>query len=1060
MGRSIIPSALAELSNPTTPEAQVDALRNLKNEIVGHEQRKELAVTHGVIRPLAGLLKEGVRRGGKMRHSNGLTQEASNGSAPSSGHAPSSQIRQEQEVWTREDELRFQATLVVGSLANGGPAFAAPLLAGYVLPPLLETLRLSETPARLLTTTLMTLNQIADAVAQEKPGLDANRRSLAAIFREHIYTHSVVDDIADILVQTAGPSKTNQQILLAIQLLTKTCVEDVHKKFLVDAGILDMLASKLVSVALADELIPQTDSTHSQRENVPTHFLSHIMEAIAVVVKGSHFYTARFLYSHPIQQLFGWPKERASTAYDVPDTSTHSSWDRLIPRVQTITSKTDPYTKSWPALGSYAAVSGESYVRLPSMESLPQSSSRSIITDESESPLFIWLMYMARRREDAGRLSACYLLALLKKFGEKWPLNDPSRTTRERHFSYLVIPLVVKMIEESSGQAKVAHTLSPAARNEMRFVLERSPLVLAELVAGNKALQTAAVDAKIMPTLVQILKRSFERGTTNTKPLWQPRSASLEVRDRHVNPESSTLGKPGLSADVLHAFRVREGALLALAALAGDQDTYRKLVIELGAATHIIESLVPYSESREKDGNPDAVLRAACNVTRSLSRSVSVLRTSLIDHGIANPVFDLLTHHSVKVQIAATEVITNLVLEVSPMRTEIIEAGIMKTLCEHCRSANFDLRYGSLWALKHLCLGIPVPMKTQCLDELGVGFLMQTLSGEPSKPAMGTSNAAGEQVDLLNAVDEPHMDVDDEPSSDEDEDTMTDSIPSMRRHQRSGSRYTSALNIRDRLQQIKNDELDPRIKLEREDQAIQMQSLDFIRNFCSEEKQSGEMIDHLLKTYGHSRFFEMLDSKIRPKTSTSSHTHTQTETPSPSYWPGTTQQRPPFPSSPSTQPNWSHYHSPEILKAAVFIFVHLANGRPHHRSLLLSQTSLMRHLLPLFSHPVRDVRLGCAWMVINLVWVEDHTEEGPTRERAQLLRETGFEAKVAELTRDPDLDVRERAKTATDVLSRLNGDAAGLGERREQRTAYGSPGQAFGVEGLRGLQGWGRESRG
>lgn len=114
MGRSIIPSALAELSNPTTPEAQADALRNLKNEIVGHEQRKELAVTHGVIRPLAGLLKEGVRRGGKRRHSNGLTQQASNGSVPSSGHLSSSQ-----EVWTREDELRFQATLVVGSLANG-----------------------------------------------------------------------------------------------------------------------------------------------------------------------------------------------------------------------------------------------------------------------------------------------------------------------------------------------------------------------------------------------------------------------------------------------------------------------------------------------------------------------------------------------------------------------------------------------------------------------------------------------------------------------------------------------------------------------------------------------------------------------------------------------------------------------------------------------------------------------------------------------------------------------------------------------------------------------------
>lgn len=113
MGRSTIPSALTELSNPTTREAQVVALRNLKNEIVGHEQRKELAVTHGVIRPLADLLREGVRRGGKRRHSNGTSQEAHNGSAPSS------RLRQGQEDWTREDELRFQATLVVGSLANG-----------------------------------------------------------------------------------------------------------------------------------------------------------------------------------------------------------------------------------------------------------------------------------------------------------------------------------------------------------------------------------------------------------------------------------------------------------------------------------------------------------------------------------------------------------------------------------------------------------------------------------------------------------------------------------------------------------------------------------------------------------------------------------------------------------------------------------------------------------------------------------------------------------------------------------------------------------------------------
>jgi hypothetical protein len=109
MGRSTIPPALNELANPSTPEAQLTALQNLKNEIVGHEQRKELAVTHGVVKPLAGLLRAEARKGGKRRrnvtngHSSGLFSDSRKGV----------------EEWSTEDELRFQATLVVGSLANG-----------------------------------------------------------------------------------------------------------------------------------------------------------------------------------------------------------------------------------------------------------------------------------------------------------------------------------------------------------------------------------------------------------------------------------------------------------------------------------------------------------------------------------------------------------------------------------------------------------------------------------------------------------------------------------------------------------------------------------------------------------------------------------------------------------------------------------------------------------------------------------------------------------------------------------------------------------------------------
>jgi hypothetical protein len=563
-----------------------------------------------------------------------------------------------------------------------------------VLAPLLEALRPSETPTKLVTTTLRTLNQIVDAVAQEKPwvdGSDSSRASLALAVSEHIYTKPVVESLAEILSQQAGIT-TNQQICSTMQLITKTCQEDAHKRMLVDAGILDLLAGKMADVAAVDAPTEEPDAERSNTSLLPRACLPDILEAIAAIIKDSHFFTARFVYSHSIQNVFSG----SSTARD-GYAAASDSWDKLIPRVQTMTPKADPYTKSWPALGNY---SSQNYPQLPSVEALQQNNGRSTIIDEPESPLFIWLMYVARRGEGRERLSACWLLALLKKFGERWPYNEPSKTTREKHFSYLIIPLVVKMIEESSPTsdlAKRVYAVSPAAKEEARFVLERSPLVLAELVAGNKPLQSAAVDARILPTLVQILKRSFDNVTTSSKPLWHPRPSSNEVKDPNIDPTSSTLGRPGLSADLLHAFRYRESALLALAALSGDQDPLRKLVIEMGAATHIVEAMVPYSENSEpgaastsaKDGNPEPVLIAACKLTRSLSRSVSVLRTSLIDHGVAPPVYELLMHHNVKVQIAATEVITNLVLDLSPMRP-------VSHVCYTCGPANTTRKSSSL----------------------------------------------------------------------------------------------------------------------------------------------------------------------------------------------------------------------------------------------------------------------------------------------------------------------------------------------------------------------------
>lgn len=533
-------------------------------------------------------------------------------------------------------------------------------------------------PSKIIVATLRTLNQIADAAAQEKPELEFSDGHLGASLSTvcpHIYTRSVVESLTEILAQPTRSTTVHQQISLATKLIAKTCLEEGQRKLLLESGILEQLAAKLAAMASVDAQSLKMEPRNALRDELPIMYLSDILEAICAIIKDSHYNAARFLYSQPIQQVFGSSKDDGFSGSSQP-----TPWDRLTPRLQTMQSKSDSYTKSWPALGSYGA-SGDAYARLPSMESL-QPTSRTVITDESENPLFIWLMFIARRGEGKTRLSACWLLALLKKFGDRWPLNDPSKITRERHFSYLIVPLVVKMIEEAnsaSEQAKKNNASGPQLTEENRFILERSPLVLAELVAGNKTLQNAAVEARVLTMLVQIVKKSFDPVSSSSKQLWSPRPSSPQVQDPMIDQPSSTLGSAGLSADVLHAYKYRESALLALAAMADTQDGLRKLVIDIGAATHIIDSLVPYEEvpnasiaqqtAMVKAGNPVPVLIAACKVTRSLSRSISVLRTSLIDHGVAQPSFDLLTHPNVKVQIAATEVITNLVLEVSPMRT-------------------------------------------------------------------------------------------------------------------------------------------------------------------------------------------------------------------------------------------------------------------------------------------------------------------------------------------------------------------------------------------------------
>ena len=103
MARPSTPPILSELRSSSSSANQVAALRALKNDIVGHEQRKELWITLGILAPIARILNTNKPNGKRrVRDVNG------------NGHAGKSRIG-----GTDDEEARLQAITVVGSFANG-----------------------------------------------------------------------------------------------------------------------------------------------------------------------------------------------------------------------------------------------------------------------------------------------------------------------------------------------------------------------------------------------------------------------------------------------------------------------------------------------------------------------------------------------------------------------------------------------------------------------------------------------------------------------------------------------------------------------------------------------------------------------------------------------------------------------------------------------------------------------------------------------------------------------------------------------------------------------------
>ncbi|CAG8661632.1 5355_t:CDS:10, partial [Racocetra persica] len=272
-------------------------------------------------------------------------------------------------------------------------------------------------------------------------------------------------------------------------------------------------------------------------------------------------------------------------------------------------------------------------------------------SETNESPVKIMLNLIRDKSPTMRLISAKCLTHLCRAKAIDEYFND---------ITLAVLPTLVKLLDEKGP------------------VREEAPHVLAYLIRDNEELQKAACDSEAVPKLADFVT--------------------------HVGDQNSSYYDPLGDGD-----KLKENALMALAAISSLTDEGRKLVVDAKIIPHIVAAM-----SHRSYG----VRAAACQCTRSLSRSVHILRTNLVDAGIATPLFKLLSDESTDVQTMACATLCNIVLEFSPMRKQIMEQGGIEKLVKLVHSPDNTLRLNAIWALKNLVYHAESEVKYRVMEVL------------------------------------------------------------------------------------------------------------------------------------------------------------------------------------------------------------------------------------------------------------------------------------------------------------------------------------------------------
>ncbi|KJZ75603.1 hypothetical protein HIM_05066 [Hirsutella minnesotensis 3608] len=969
---------LAQLRSAKTYPEQAAALQVLKNEVVGHIQKKEAWISLGVLDPIVATL--------------------ASSSSPSRLNGKDARNLLVTRPLSDQDNVKQQALQLVASFASGGPAFLSPLYSAHVVPAILSNnFSPLANPPQIVVAALKALTDIADAATLAAPSSLLDTHFLA----ENIFQPQHIESLNIIISLTSPKHILQSQVLLASGLICRLCREERHQHALAAAGVLDSLATQLARFAVRDGLVvpgaeelAYTDGLYEAfpEPASPGARIGPIIEAIAAILGDSKYRANRLVNSPALLAIF--PSVRFDS-YKGLQSQPHAmtAMECILPAMPVSPSRSQSVGQS------SMPTSDRIESRTSSRTSLSKFGSAAIwdsqrgqcpgghgdgAMEDVESPLIPWLIHLVRSLGGYDRLMAAAILASLFKAGLG------RKSVRETSIGLLVVPILVGMMANSDKDSNESEGATDA-------MLEKAPAILARLITDSEYLQKAAFDCDAVKVLTKLLKRAFQPVPQVEQPKYWSPQANATVEE-NVSLASAQLGSNGQNPLLVHRMRLREASLKAIGALSAGKEDYRKALVAEDFIPYVVESLTEFprkprpAKERPKDKsgaeparkgpspaygtNPVSVIIAGCHVVRMLARSVSILRTALVDHAVALPIFHFLTHQDINVQIAATATVINLVVEVSPVRELLTDKGVMGVLCEHAHSDNPALRLNALWALKHFVDAVGPVLKKASLEQLGAGWLVQLICDDTQDTSYHDSRYKDMSSDDL----------------DEDMDIQASEQPFRWLYGSNGSVRELDASKSTRLRQAED-------RLAADDMAIQEQGLDFIRNLIGRPEsgtsetpsETTEMIDFLFSELGQDRLFDILASKLRTKMLHPFSRRT---------------------SAPGREPRVYHPQA-RIIVAVIYILVHMAASIPRHRQLVISQTELLKLLAQQAGSKDREVRVALCHLVINLTWQEDDAEAQQCAARAHELKRLGFHTKMETLKhQDRDLDVRERAKTA------------------------------------------------